>query len=293
MGLSVLLHATVVGLLVYGWWRLQHRPAPVPAASVIDATVVDGRTLPATPAAQPHKAPAPVPEQPADDQALPRPDTSAQQQAAVEQAAHAAAAQQAEARHAAEEAARQQAEQLKEQQVEQAEAEQKARAEAERNRQEQAARAAQQQAEQQAREQAQRKAEEQARADAQRKAAEAAQKQADAAREADLQRSLAAEERVDAARASGALASWEQQIQARIQRAWIRPPTARAGLDCHVYITQVPGGDIVNVKLGSCNGDDATRQSILDAAYRASPLPAPPDPALFERDLDIEFIPSD
>ena len=83
------------------------------------------------------------------------------------------------------------------------------------------------------------------------------------------------------------------QITARIQRAWIRPPSARPGIDCTLYVTQVPGGEVVDVKLGACNGDDAVKQSILDAAYRASPLPAPSDPGLFERKLEVTFRPTD
>jgi colicin import membrane protein len=108
-----------------------------------------------------------------------------------------------------------------------------------------------------------------------------------------LQHSLAAEEHVMAARSNGQLASWEAQIQARIQRAWLRPPSARAGIDCIVYVTQVPGGEVVNVRLGECNGDAAVRESIQAAAFRASPLPPPPDPALFERNLEIQFKPVD
>jgi colicin import membrane protein len=53
----------------------------------------------------------------------------------------------------------------------------------------------------------------------------------------------------------------------------------------------VPGGAVTAVQVGSCNGDDAVRQSISDAAYRASPLPAPPDPALFDRDVVVTFAP--
>jgi len=34
------------------------------------------------------------------------------------------------------------------------------------------------------------------------------------------------------------------------------------------------------------------RESIMAAAYRASPLPQPPDPALFERNLEIHFNPN-
>jgi colicin import membrane protein len=55
----------------------------------------------------------------------------------------------------------------------------------------------------------------------------------------------------------------------------------------------VPGGAVSAVQVGSCNGDAAVRQSIADAAYRASPLPAPPDPALFDRDLVVTFAPNE
>ena len=89
------------------------------------------------------------------------------------------------------------------------------------------------------------------------------------------------------------MVSWIQQIANRIQRAWLRPPSARPGIDCVVHVTQVPGGAVTSVKVGECNGDAAVRQSIEDAVLRASPLPPPPDPALFERDLDIHFRPTD
>ena len=95
------------------------------------------------------------------------------------------------------------------------------------------------------------------------------------------------------ARSGPAMASWQQQIRARIERAWIRPPSARPGIECTLDVTQVPGGEIVDVKIGACNGDQAVRQSIEQAAYRASPLPPPPDPALFERKLELTFKPSD
>jgi colicin import membrane protein len=108
---------------------------------------------------------------------------------------------------------------------------------------------------------------------------------------ADLQRSLAAEEHADAVRSSGALASWQAAIAAKITRAWLRPPTARAGIDCMLNVTQVPGGEVTEVSIGECNGDQAVRESIEAAVYRASPLPAPPDPSLFDRNLKIRFKP--
>lgn len=112
-----------------------------------------------------------------------------------------------------------------------------------------------------------------------------------AAAEAELQAALAEEERVVALRASGLAAQWSAAIRARIERAWIRPDSARPGLDCTVAVTQAPGGTVLRVVVRDCNGDEAVRQSIEDAVLRASPLPAPPDPALFERELILRFRP--
>jgi colicin import membrane protein len=114
-----------------------------------------------------------------------------------------------------------------------------------------------------------------------------------AEREAELRRQMAAEENAQRARAAGQGAAWAAAIQARIQRAWIRPDSARAGLDCTVIVNQVPGGEVTGVRIGACNGDETVRQSIEAAVYRASPLPAPPDPALFERTLEVRFRPNE
>jgi colicin import membrane protein len=277
--LSVLLHGALVGVLVYGYFQFRRPPPPV-SALAIDATVVSQATLdaarrPATPAPRPAPptpptpVPLPAPAPPAVEQPPP-PDQAAQREAAQAEAAQ-EAQQQAAAKRAADQlAARQRAADAAEREAAQEKAAQ-AKAKA-------------------AEEQEARKAA--ALAQAQAKAAAAAKAQA-VANQADLQRSIDAEERLDAARASGAMSTWAAQIQARIQRAWIRPPSARAGLDCTLYVTQVPGGEVVNVRLGSCNGDDAVKQSILDAAYRASPLPAPSDPSLFERNLEVTFRPTD
>jgi outer membrane biosynthesis protein TonB len=115
-----------------------------------------------------------------------------------------------------------------------------------------------------------------------------------AAREAaerELQAALDEEARITALRTSAAAAQWGAAIRGRVQRAWIRPDTARSGIDCTVAVTQAPGGTVLSVEVRACNGDDAVRQSIEDAVRRASPLPAPPDPALFEREIILRFRP--
>jgi colicin import membrane protein len=110
-------------------------------------------------------------------------------------------------------------------------------------------------------------------------------------READLKRSLAAEEHAQAARNGAAVANWASLIAAKITHAWLRPPTAKAGIDCMLNVTQVAGGEVTQVTFGESNGDQAVRESIEAAVYRASPLPPPPDPSLFDRNLKIEFKP--
>lgn len=115
-----------------------------------------------------------------------------------------------------------------------------------------------------------------------------------AAREAEMRRALAAEEEESAAAArAGVQDEYRALLAQAIERSWIRPPSARAGLACTLYVTQVPGGAVTDVRLGTCNGDEAVRESIVNAVYRASPLPPPRDPRAFERRLEIVFRPKE
>ncbi|MBV8146247.1 MAG: cell envelope integrity protein TolA [Gammaproteobacteria bacterium] len=251
IALSVLLHAALLGALVYGWLLFRRPPRPTPTlaieARVVDARSVTGAAQPAPPSPPPESEgpPQPTPEELAQrEQQRQQEEAAAQQQLAEQQAAEAAAA----------EAARREAEQ----------------------------RAAAERKEREAAEAQKRAAEEQQRATEAKEQSE---------REQELQRDLAAEEQGRRARAGPALAAWQSQIAARINRAWLRPPTARAGIECMLNVTQVPGGEVTEVSIGECNGDQAVRESIEAAVYRASPLPPPPDPDLFDRHLRIDFKP--
>jgi colicin import membrane protein len=297
IGMSVLLHGTLIALLAIGVWRFRH-PAPAPTLP-IDATVVDARTLKGEGAAStpaPRHQPAPPPAQPAEGPPPPTPEEQAmRQQAAQLEAQHEAAAQQEllarqQAKQAAEQrqaqaaaaaAAAQAAAQAKELATAKAEAKRKAEA---RKKAEAAKLAAARKLAQQRKLAAARKLAEEKLA-AQQAAAERA------ARVAELRQSLAADEQ--AAAASGALASWQSEIRSRIQNAWIRPPTAKQGLKCVLNVSLVPGGAVTGVSLGQCNGDDAVRQSIQTAVYNASPLPPPPDNIAFPHELIITFEPTD
>lgn len=80
-------------------------------------------------------------------------------------------------------------------------------------------------------------------------------------------------------------------IQNKVERNWIRPASAKPGLSCKVAVKQIPGGEVINVTVTQCTGDDVFRRSIETAVYRASPLPRPSDPALFDREIVFTFKP--
>jgi len=78
-------------------------------------------------------------------------------------------------------------------------------------------------------------------------------------------------------------------IAAVVTDNWLRPPTAKAGLRCTVRVVQIPGGEVISSSLvGSCNGDEVTRRSILAAVDRAGVLPYRGFEKVFSR--EIEFI---
>ena len=116
---------------------------------------------------------------------------------------------------------------------------------------------------------------------------------AKADREAELRRQLADEEHVSAVESGPLRDKYIAMLRNKIQNAWIKPPSATAGLSCMVEVTQVPGGEVTGARVTECNGDGGVRQSIENAVYRASPLPDPPDPALFERKITLRFVPNE
>ena len=84
---------------------------------------------------------------------------------------------------------------------------------------------------------------------------------------------------------------WAFAIQQKVTRNWIRPGSTIENLECIVDVRQLPGGEVVNVTIVSCNGDAAVRRSIEAAVYKASPLPAPDNPRIFQRNLQFIFKP--
>ena len=86
------------------------------------------------------------------------------------------------------------------------------------------------------------------------------------------------------------LDDYSAQIAGRIERAWVRP-LAHFGdaFHCEAHISQTPQGEVREVTLTQCDGDDVWRQSIIRAIRYASPLPAPPNEKAFRSVLTLNF----
>lgn len=83
-----------------------------------------------------------------------------------------------------------------------------------------------------------------------------------------------------------------EAIREKIHRNWQRPAGSFEMSKCEVHVVQGPGGIILRVTFGACEGSsEKYRNSIERAIYEAEPLPKPGDPGLFDRNLSFIFLP--
>ena len=276
---AVLMHLILLALLVFSldWTpKVSHPPGiKVP----IDAQLVDQRQL---------------------DAVEERKQAEQQRIEDAKRQAELAEQRKVEAQRKAEQEAKQKVEQAAKQKVE-AERKRKAELEAKKKAELEAKQKAEQAAKQkaEAKKKAEAEAKKKAEAEAKKKAAAEAKRKAEEAqrREAEqaLQSQLAAEQAgIEAARVQGVVAEYIGYIQERIQRSWLRPPGSPAGLSCVVQVGLIPGGEVARVQIVRSSGDPVFDRSVESAVYKASPLPLPPDAALFKhfRDLRLIFKPN-
>jgi hypothetical protein len=81
------------------------------------------------------------------------------------------------------------------------------------------------------------------------------------------------------------------QVQARVERAWMRPRSEIGAprFSCRARIEQDRRGEVIAIKLESCNGSERWQQSLVGAIRTASPLPAPPDASVYADRLSLSF----
>jgi colicin import membrane protein len=90
-----------------------------------------------------------------------------------------------------------------------------------------------------------------------------------------------------------ALASWQNQITAKIRSNIVLPPDLAGNPQAEFDVALLPTGEVLSVKLARSSGnrtlDDAWERAIL----KSSPLPRPSKPEIFVRDLRLKFRPSE
>jgi hypothetical protein len=81
------------------------------------------------------------------------------------------------------------------------------------------------------------------------------------------------------------------QVQARIERAWLRPRSEIGApqFSCRARIRQDRRGVVIAIDLDHCSGSERWRESLLSAIRTASPLPAPPDASVYADILWLSF----
>lgn len=85
-------------------------------------------------------------------------------------------------------------------------------------------------------------------------------------------------------------ARYAAAIQSAVTNNWNRPDSATPGLRCTIVITQIPGGDLMNVTVTNpCNADQVTRNSIESAVRKAAPLPYQGYEKVFQRSIRFNF----
>jgi len=124
-------------------------------------------------------------------------------------------------------------------------------------------------------------------ADAVRKLAKQKADQEQAQREREL-RAAAAEEEQERL-AQKAIASFTDIIRQKVERNWIQPAGDISGLACVVRVKLIPGGEVVDAQVAQSSGNGLFDRSVEIATRKASPLPIPDDPVLFNQFRNLEF----
>lgn len=90
-----------------------------------------------------------------------------------------------------------------------------------------------------------------------------------------------------------AQADYTARIQGKIRGNLVQPPNLRGNPVAVFVVTQLPSGEVLEVKLRRSSGNPLYDDSIERAIRKSSPLPRPDDPNVFSRDLSLTFCPDE
>ena len=89
------------------------------------------------------------------------------------------------------------------------------------------------------------------------------------------------------------LASYMDKIRGKIKSNIVLPPGIKGNPEGIFDVTQLPTGEIINVKISKSSGNRALDEAIERAIRKSDPLPLPDQPGLFKRELKLKYRPFD
>ena len=83
------------------------------------------------------------------------------------------------------------------------------------------------------------------------------------------------------------------RIKAKIRGNIVLPPDLKGNPEAIFDVVQLPTGEVLSVKLRKSSGHAGYDEAVERAVLKASPLPRPDRPELFQRALELKFRPLD
>ncbi|MEH6503294.1 MAG: cell envelope integrity protein TolA [Cycloclasticus sp.] len=90
-------------------------------------------------------------------------------------------------------------------------------------------------------------------------------------------------------RAQEAIGSYSDLIRQKVERNWRQPTGDISGLSCVVRVRLIPGGEVIDAQVIKSSGNAFFDRSVELATRKASPLPLPNDPSMFNYFRTLEF----
>jgi colicin import membrane protein len=86
---------------------------------------------------------------------------------------------------------------------------------------------------------------------------------------------------------------YEAKIRGKVRGNIVLPPGIKGNPEAIFDVVQLPGGEILSVKLKKASGHEGYDKAVERAILKSSPLPKPEQADLFSRSLELKFRPLD
>ncbi|MGH8802870.1 MAG: cell envelope integrity protein TolA, partial [Casimicrobiaceae bacterium] len=109
--------------------------------------------------------------------------------------------------------------------------------------------------------------------------------------QAEQEAQARAQQAATATARSRAEADWIDRIRSRIRSNINLPPEIAGNPEAVFDVVQLPTGEVLRVQMQQSSGIPAYDDAVQRAILKSSPLPPPPSPDLFQRELVLRFRP--